>query len=559
MKTVIVGGVAAGASAAARLRRLREDDEIVLLERGSFISFANCGLPYHLGGVIPDRESLLVMTPERFTERFRVDVRVNHEAIAIDRTNKTVSVRGPDGAARLESYDKLLLATGSSPLEPSLPGIDHPHVFRLWTLPDLDRLMAAVGAGARRALVIGGGFIGLETAENLAHRGVSVTVVELLDQILPTMDREMTAPLATELARLGVELELGRKLLSFKPAGGGLAAALDDGRELAADLAVLSVGVRPNSELAKAAGLELGPRGHIVVDEILRTSDPDIYAAGDVVEVADPVLGGRTAIPLAGPANKQGRIAADAITGRAARYRGSYGAAVLQVGNLAAAGVGATERRLKAAGVDYRKIYLHPASNASYYPSGASIHMKLLFTPDGKILGSQAVGMRGVDKRIDVVATAMRAGMDVRGLAELELAYAPPFNSARDPANVAGMIAANVLDGDSRVVHADALPEGAKLLDVREPEEFAAGTIPGAANIPLGSLRDRLAELNPATPLVIFCQVGLRGYVAERILRQRGFDAVNLSGGYKTWRMCICPGRLSITHRFAGALESERS
>jgi NADPH-dependent 2,4-dienoyl-CoA reductase/sulfur reductase-like enzyme/rhodanese-related sulfurtransferase len=477
------------------------------------------------------------MTPEHFSARFRVDVRVNHEVVAIDRTAKTVTVRSPDGTERRESYDKLLLATGSSPLVPPLPGVDHPRVFRLWTLPDLDSLMAAVEGGARRALVIGGGFIGLETAENLARRGVAVTVVELLDQILPTMDREMTAPLAVELSRLGVGLELGRKVLSFRPDAEGLAAALADGRELAADLAVMAVGVRPNSELARAAGLALGPRGHIVVDEALRTSDPDIHAAGDVVEVADPVLGGSAAIPLAGPANKQGRLAADAIAGRAVRYRGSYGAAVIQVGELAAAGVGATERRLKAAGADYRKIYLHPASNASYYPGGARLHMKLLFSAEGKILGCQAVGAKGADTRIDVVAAAMRAGVDARGLAELELAYAPPFNSAKDPVNLAGMIASNVLDGDSRVAQADALPEGARLLDVREPDEFAAGTIPGAVNIPLESLRDRLAELDPAAPITVFCQVGLRGYVAERILRQRGFDASNLSGGYTTWKL----------------------
>lgn len=535
MKVIIVGGVAAGAGAAARLRRLDEQAEIILLERGSYISFANCGLPYHLGGVIPERDSLLVMTPERFRARFAVDVRVENEAVAIDREARRITVRKADGSAYQESYDRLLLATGSSPLRMELPGGDDPAIHQLWTIPDMDRILAGVGKGAKRALVVGAGFIGLEVAENLRHRGLEVTVVELAPQVLPTVDKEMSVPLAAELAELGITLELGHKVVAFRR-DGALFAKLEDGRELEADFAVMSVGVRPNSELAKAAGLELGPRGHIVTDEFLRTSDPAIYAAGDVVEVADPVTGGRTAIPLAGPANKQGRIAADNLAGRSSRYPGSFGAAILKIGSLAAGSVGLTERRLTQLKLDYRKIYLHAASSAGYYPGGAMLDMKLLFAPDGKILGAQIVGRKGVDKRIDVIATAMRDGVAAPALAELELAYAPPFNTAKDPVNLAGMIAGNVLDGTSRILHADAVPAGMFLLDVREVAEFENGTIPGAVNIPLGELRTRLGELDKSRPLAVFCRVGQRGYVAERILRQHGFDVYNLSGGYLTWQ-----------------------
>ena len=535
MKTVIVGGVAAGAGVAARLRRLDESAEIVLLERGAFISYANCGLPYHVGGVIPQRESLLVMPVPKFKAWFNVDVRTDSEALAIDRTAKTVTVRGPNGTYQ-ERYDKLVLATGSSPVMMSLPGSDDPRVMRLWTIPDMDGIIARIKDGAKKAVVVGAGFIGLETAENLNARGLDVTIVELADQVLPTIDKEMATPLAQELSSAGIALRLAHKVVSFEKTAEAFFAVLDNGEKLPADLVIMSVGVKPNSELARAAGLDLGPRGHIVVDDTLRTSDPSIYAAGDVVEVADPILGGKTAIPLAGPANKQARIVADNLTGRASHYRGSYGTAVLKVGTLAAGGVGLTERRLKQLGLPYHKVYNHPASSAAYYPGGAQLHIKLLFAPDGKIFGAQAVGNKGVDKRLDVVATAMRGGRTAPELAELELAYAPPFSSAKDPINFAGMIAANVLGGDTVQTYGDAIPDGAQILDVREPAETELGIIPGSTLIPLGQLRGRLGELDKSREIVVLCQVGLRGYLAERILRQKGYRVSNLAGGYLTWK-----------------------
>ena len=535
MKTVIVGGVAAGAGVAARLRRLDESAEIVLLERGAFISYANCGLPYHVGGVIPKRDSLLVMPVPKFKAWFNVDVRTDSEATAIDRAAKTVTVRGPAGTYQ-ESYDNLVLATGSSPVMMALPGSDDPRVLRLWTIPDMDAIIAKVNGGAKKAVVVGAGFIGLETAENLNERGLDVTIVELADQVLPTLDKEMSTPLAQELSSAGIALRLARKVVAFEKSADAFWAVLDDGEKLPADLVVMSVGVKPNSELARAAGLDVGPRGHIVVGDTLQTSDPSIYAAGDVIEVTDPILGEKTAIPLAGPANKQARIVADNLVGRTSRYRGSYGAAVVKVGAIAAGSVGLTERRLKQLGLPYHKVYNHPASSASYYPGGSQLHIKLLFAPDGKILGAQVVGHKGVDKRLDVVAGAMRRGATAPELAELELSYAPPFSSAKDPVNFAGMIAANVLGGDTRLAHSDAIPAGALILDVREPAETALGTIPGATLIPLGQLRGRLGELDASRDIVAVCQVGLRGYLAERILRQRGYRVSNLSGGYLTWK-----------------------
>jgi len=534
-KIVIVGGVAAGASAAARLRRLDEQVEIVLLERGPYVSYANCGLPYHLGQVIPERESLLVMTPERLKARFNMDVRVLSEVTAIDPQAKSLTVRTHDGQTYTETYDKLLLAPGSSPVMMNLPGSDDPAILRLWTIPDMDAVLKRVDAGAKRAVVVGAGFIGLEVAENLRLRGLDVTIVELVDQVLPTVDKEMSSYLAQELINHGVHLELGRKVTAFKRSG-DLKAVLDDGRELAADFVIMSVGVKPNSELAQAAGLQVGPRKHIIVNAELQTSNPDIYAAGDAIEVVDPITGLQTAIPLAGPANKQGRIVADNLAGGHSTYRGTFGSAILKVGNLTAASIGLTERRLKQLKMDYQKIYAHPGSNASYYPGGAQMHLKLLFGLDGAILGAQGVGNKGVDKRIDVIGVAMQCGQKVRDLGELELAYAPPYNSAKDPVNFLGMMAANMLDGISTVVHADDIPPAAKLIDVREPAEVELGGIPGAMNIPLGQLRSHVADLDKQSTYVVSCQVGLRGYVAERILKQKGFTVANLSGGYLTWK-----------------------
>jgi len=534
-KIVIIGGVAAGASAAARLRRLDEQAEIVLLERGPYVSYANCGLPYHLGHVIPERESLLVMPAERMKARFNMDVRVLSEVTAIDTAAKSLTVRTHDGQSYSESYDKLLVAPGSSPIMMNLPGSDDSAILRLWTIPDMDAVLKRVDAGAKRAVVVGAGFIGLEVAENLRLRGMDVTIVELLDQVLPTIDKEMSSYLAQELVNHGIHLELGRKVTAFKREG-ELKAVLDDGRELAADFVIMSVGVKPNSELAEAAGLKLGPRKHIVVNAELQTSDPHIYAAGDVIEVVDPITGQPTAVPLAGPANRQGRIVADNLAGGHATYRGTFGAAILKVGNLSAASIGLTERRLKQLKISYQKIYSHPASQASYYPGGAQMHLKLLFAPDGKILGAQGVGSKGVDKRIDVLGVAMQCGQKVRDLAELELTYAPPYNSAKDPVNFLGMMAANILDGKSAAVSADEIPKDAKVIDVSEPAEFELGAIPSSLNIPLGELRLRLSTLDKQAQYVTTCRVGLRGYIAERILKQKGFKVLNLSGGYLTWK-----------------------
>ena len=538
MKTIIIGGVAGGASAAARLRRLDEQAEIVLLEKGPHMSYANCGLPYHLGKIIPERNWLLVMTPENFRKRFNVDVRVNHEVTAIDRAHKTVKILNRQtGAESEERYDKLIVATGSSPIQLKLPGIDLPEVLPLWTLEDMDRIAQKLDAGAKRAIVVGGGFVGMELAESLRHRGLAVTLLEMGRQLLPTMDEEMSSLLAEELRLAGIVVELGATVSAFAPAaGGGVTATVKDGRSWTADVVALCVGVKPNSALAKHAGLETGPKGHIVVDAQMRTKDPDVFAVGDVVEVVDPVFGAQTAVPLAGPANRQGRIVADNVLGRGRRYEGTFGASVVKVGKLTAASCGHTEARLKAMGKKYQKVYLHAGSHAGYYPGATTLHVKLLFGDDGKIYGGQVIGAEGADKRADVLATAMRAGMDVRQLAELELCYAPPFSSAKDPITVAGMIATNALDGVTTIVAPDALPDGARLLDVREPAEVAQGTLKGAVNIPLHQLRARAFELPKDRKIVVFCQVGLRGYVAERILKQLGYDAANLSGGYLTWK-----------------------
>ena len=545
MKLVIIGGVAGGATAAARARRLDERAEIVLFERGEHISFANCGLPYHVGETIPKRGSLLVMTPRRFKARAGIDVRVRHEVTAIDPAAHTVTVLDLQAnETRTESFDKLILSPGATPVRPRIPGVDDPLVATLWTLDDMDRIKARVDAGARRVVVVGGGFIGLELAENLRQRGVGVTIVEMAPQLLSTFDAEMTAPLASELAEHGVDVLLNRTVTAIRrvmPAGPSAVApelrvGVGDGCELAADLVVLAVGVRPNSELARAAGLAVGQRGGIVVDSRLRTSHPDIFAVGDAIQVTD-ALGNPAQIPLAGPANRQGRIAADNAFGGDLEYRATFGTSVVKLFRLTAAGTGATEKALRQAGIPYGKIYLHPYSHATYYPGARLMHLKLLFTRDGRILGAQIVGRDGVDKRIDVLATAMQAGSTVFDLQDLELAYAPPYGSAKDPVNFAGFVAANALSGKTDLAHADALPEGALLLDVREPAEFEAGAIPGGMLLPLGDLRGRLSELPADREIVAYCAVGIRGYLAERILKQNGFRARNLSGGYTTWKL----------------------
>lgn len=544
MKLVVIGGVAGGASAAARARRLSESAEIVLFERGEYISFANCGLPYHIGEAIPKRDSLLVMTPERFKARTRIDVRVRQEVTAIDPGAHLLTVRDHrKNETYTESYDKLIVATGASPIRPDIPGVDDPAVMMLWTLPDMDRIKARVDAGIRRAVVVGGGFLGLELAENLRQRKVEVTLVEMLPQVMPPLDPEMAAPLSGELERNGISVLLNGKVEAIRRSGTGEGSAagqvevcLGDGRALPADLVVFAIGVRPNSALAKAAGLPIGPRGGIVVNRRMQTGHPDIYAVGDAVQVAD-VLGEPAQIPLAGPANRQGRIAADNVFGAEREYKATFGTSVVKLFGLTAAATGASEKALKKAGLAYEKIYLNPYSHATYYPGAQMMHLKLLFTREGRILGAQIVGRDGVDKRIDVLSTALQAGWTVYDLQDVELAYAPPYGSAKDPVNFAGFVAANVLRGETEVVHADALPKEALLLDVREPAEHAAGSVPGSRLMPLGTVRERMGELPRDREIVVYCAVGIRGYVAERILKQNGFRAKNLSGGYTTWKL----------------------
>jgi NADPH-dependent 2,4-dienoyl-CoA reductase/sulfur reductase-like enzyme/rhodanese-related sulfurtransferase len=544
MKLLIVGGVAGGASAAARARRVSEDARIILIERGPNVSFANCGLPYYIGGAIADRSKLLVTTPERLHSRYNIEVRTRSEATSIDRRAKTVHIRQLDtGGEYQESYDKLILAPGAAPIVPPLPGIELPGIFTLRTLQDMDRICQWLDQGARQAVVVGGGFIGLEVIENLVRRGVDTTLVELQDQVLPPLDKEMTTPIAQALKAHGVSLLLDESAEAFEASSDGLTVRLRSGRQLEAQLVVLGVGVRPENKLAVEAGLEVGARGGIRVNEYLQTSDPDIYAVGDAVEVTDFVLGGPAQVPLAGPANRQGRIAADNVFGRRWKYRGTQGAAVVGVFQCTAAMTGASEKMLRRAQRPCAAVFIHAAHHATYYPGAEAMTLKLMFDPqDGRILGAQAVGGAGVDKRIDVLAMAIQARMAVFDLEEAELAYAPQYGSAKDPINMAGFVAANFIRGDHPQTSVESLletpaDERPLLLDVRTPEEFAAGTIPGSTHIPVDQLRSRLSELNQHKPILTFCQVGQRGYMATRILLQAGFKATNLSGGYKTFRL----------------------
>lgn len=546
MKVIVIGGVAGGATAAARLRRNSESAEIVLVERGPYISFANCGLPYHLSGAIAEREQLLVSSAEAFNARYRVDVRTRTEAIAIDRVAKTLRLRNlATGEEYDEAYDRLLLSPGAEPIRPRLPGIDSPRIFGLRNIPDLDRVMAHLDtAKPRRAVVIGGGFIGIEVAENLHERGLFVTVVEGAAQILTPLDAEMAAIVHAHMREKQIELYLSAPVERFEDKADHTLVYLANGKRLQADLIVLAIGVRPETTLARAAGLALGTSGGIRVNEWLQTSDPAIYAVGDAIEVTQTISGKQVLIPLAGPANRQGRMAADnMLGGERAAYKGTLGTAILKAFDLAAGSTGLNEKQLQAAGIDYLSSITHGGSHASYYPGATALSLKLLYAPDGRILGAQAVGAAGADKRIDVIATAIHGGLKVADLAELELAYAPPFSSAKDPVNIAGYVADNVLRGEQRLIHwqeLSARPREAQLIDVRTSAEFALGSIPGARHLELDSLREHLTELDPAQPVIVFCQIGLRGYLASRILQQAGFtDVRNLSGGYKTWAWAV--------------------
>ena len=531
--------MAGGASCAARLRRLDERAEIMMIERGPYVSFANCGLPYYVGGVIEKESSLLVASEELFRERFRIGVRTRCEVTGIDREAKEVVVKDlRTGEETREGYDALVLSPGASPIKPPLPGIDLPGIFTVRTIPDSREIKAWMEAkGARRAVVVGGGFIGLEMAENFAHRGMEVTVVEMLDQVMPPLDREIAAIVEDHMRANGVKLSLGDGVAGFESRDGGLAVLTASGARHEADIVILAIGVRPDSALARGAGLHLNQRGGIRVDAQMRTSDPSIWAVGDAVEVTDFVLGKPTQIPLAGPANRQGRIAADAICGRASKFRGVQGTAVCGVFRMAVAATGASEKALVAAGVEgWEKVYLHPSSHARYYPGAKPIALKVIFRKeDGRILGAQAAGLDGAEKRIDVISAFLQMGGTVYDLEEAELCYAPQYGGAKDPVNFAGMIAADVLRGDMPLVHWDEpmAPE-TFLLDVRDPDEFEEGHAPDAVNIPLAQLRDRLGEIPAGKDVRAYCAVGLRGYIATRILVQHGIPARNVSGGFLT-------------------------
>lgn len=550
-KVVIVGGVAGGASTAARLRRNDETVEIVMFEKGEYISFANCGLPYYIGETIEKRSALLVQTPEAMKARFNIDVRVQSEVLSIDRNNKTVDVKNHvTGETYKETYDILVLSPGSVPLKPPIPGIDSPHIFSLWNIPDTDAIKGYVDDLApKTAAVIGGGFIGLEMAENLHDRGIEVTLIEMMDQVMAPIDFEMAAQVHNHMRDKGVQLLLKDGVKSFETRDNKNVITLQSGKEITVDMVILSIGIRPQSELAKAAGLAVNERGGIVVDEFLKTSDENIYAIGDAIEVVDFVGGFKTMIPLAAPANKQGRLCANNICGGKEKYKGTQGTAIAKVFDLAVASTGMNEKTLKrlgkVIGKDYQVSIIHAKSHAGYYPGSTMMAVKLIFELNGKVLGAQIVGYGGVDKRIDVIATAIRYGGTIEDLMELELAYAPPFSSAKDPVNMAAFTAENILTDRTGVAQYDEVatidPEKTILLDVRDEAERKRGFIEGSQHIPVNALRERMAELDKNKEIMVYCAIGLRGYIAARILKQNGFENVrNLSGGYTTYSQVYC-------------------
>lgn len=560
-KILIVGGVAGGASAAARARRLSEDAEIIMFERGEFVSFANCGLPYHISGDIQDRSKLLLQTPDSFLARFNVDVRVFNEVTGINRENKTVTVKNLiDGQEYTENYDFLLLSPGAGPIVPPIPGINNPLTHSLRNIPDMDKIIQTLQMNKpEHATVVGGGFIGLEMMEAFHQLGIPTTLIEMADQVMTPVDREMAGFVHNEIRNKGIDLRLGVALQSveFVPstsvanrnAGetdehqhleGELNLTLNNGDTLTTDILIMAIGVRPDIKLAQDAGLQIGSTGGIYTNAYMQTSDPAIYAVGDAVEETDFVTGKPTLVPLAGPANRQGRIAADNMLGRQETYQRTQGTAICKVFDIAVGSTGKNEKQLQREGLAYEKAYVHTASHASYYPGAEVVSLKLLFDPhSGKILGAQAVGKDGIDKRIDVLAVAQRAGMTVEQLQHLELTYAPPYGSAKDVINQAAFVATNILKGDATPIHYDAidqLSDDQILLDVRNPGELSnVGYIDGAINIPVDQLRQRMDELPKDKEIVIYCQVGLRGNVAYRQLVNNGYKACNLIGGYRTW------------------------
>lgn len=540
-KIVIVGGVAGGATAAARLRRLSEQDEIILVERGEYISFANCGLPYYIGGVITNRNKLLVQTVQGMSRRFKLDIRNLSEVTEIHMERKSVSIRNIlTGEVYEESYDKLILSPGANPIIPNLPGIKEAEaLFTLRNIPDTDRIKAYIDEQQpKHAVVIGGGFIGVEMIENLVERGVKVTLVEMANQLMTPLDIEMAAIVQSHMKSHGVEMIFQDAVQELSDRGKKV--KLASGKELTTDMIIMAIGVQPDSKLAAEAGLQVGVRGAIRVNEFLQTEDPDIYAIGDAIEVVDYVNEQPTVVPLAWGANRQGRIVADRINGRDVQFEGVLGTAIAKVFDLTVAVTGNNEKTLKRLGLPYQAIHIHPNSHAGYYPGAASISLKLLFEPEsGKIYGAQAIAANGADKRIDVLATAIKGGLTVFDLPDLELAYAPPYSSAKDPVNMAGYVASNIADGLVDIVQWHEIDEivsqGGLLIDVRDASEREKGFIPGSINIPLNDLRDRLDEVPMNKTIYVSCQVGLRGYLAARILSEHGYTVKNVDGGYKTY------------------------
>ncbi|WP_123054007.1 DsrE/DsrF/DrsH-like family protein [Clostridium sp. JN-1] len=541
-KIIIVGGVAGGASAAARLRRLDENAEIILFEKGEYISFANCGLPYYIGETIKEREKLLVQTPEAMKARFNIDVRVNSKVITVDTKNKKVKVNSKDNGEYEENYDYLILSPGASPAEPSIQGIQSDKIFTLRNVPDTDKIKAYIDKGnIKNAVVIGGGFIGVEMAENLKERGLNTALVEGAPHILAPFDSEMVTFAEKELQYNGVGVILKDGVKSFKEDDNVIKVTLNSGKTLYADIVILAIGVKPDTVFLKGSGIELGPKDHIIVNNKMKTNVEGVYAVGDAIEVVDFVNGSKTAIALAGPANKQGRIAADNVCRLNSIYKGTMGTSIIKVFGLTGSSTGNNERTLKSKNIPYKVIYVHPQSSAGYYPGASPMSIKLIFNAKGKILGAQAFGYAGVDKRMDDIAVTMRLGGTIYDLEELELAYAPPYSSAKDPVNMAGFVAANVLTGKMDAV----LPEDidnrdkntTQLVDVRTGLEYSNGNINGALNIPVDDLRNKLNELDKNKEILVYCQVGLRGYIAARILKANGFKVKNLTGGYKTYTM----------------------
>ncbi|MCX4188523.1 FAD-dependent oxidoreductase [Methylophaga sp. OBS4] len=553
MKIVIIGGVAAGMSAAARARRLDEHAVIIVIERSQYVSFANCGLPYHVGEVIENRDALVLQTPESLAESLNLDVRIGHEArhIKSDRQNITVNKLNTNEDYQL-TYDKLVICPGAKPTVPNLPGVNHPSVFTLRNIEDMDKLKATVDGSIKSAVIIGGGYIGIEMAENLHHRGIEVSLIEIADQVMPLLDQEMSRDIQYHLEYHGINLKLSTSATGFKENNQQLDVLLDTGESISTDMVLLAVGVRPDISLLDGTGIAIGSSGGILVNKYMQTNLPNIYAAGDAVEVSDTITGEPSLIALAGPANRQGRIVADHIFGRASSYSTTQGTAIVKVFEMTAGGTGASEKTLKRNNIPYRKIYIHPTGHASYYPGTNSMHIKLLFKPDdGKLLGVQIVGYDGVDKRIDVFSVALRAGLTVFDLEHLELTYAPPYGSAKDPVNMAGFVGSNLLNGDIEFWYAEDYEnviENALLVDVRSSIEYDAWHIDGAVNIPLGKLRSSLNKLPKDKIILLYCRVGFRSYLAYRVLAQSGVKQVKtLAGGSKTFcsfhRTPLCTGK----------------